>query len=172
MASLTPWPHNPHGNSFQNHLYSSSRGAKCRFGNYGEKLGFSLLYIHGAGVDPSPLLLRPFIGLLYQPWMIDRDDCGAISGMNEWQGKLKYWEETCPSAALSTTDPTCRGPGATPGRRCSTPATDLLSYGAAESLPAGAVPPYRCCAICSGRQRRLCERVLLVEKFEGISMVT
>jgi hypothetical protein len=38
-------------------------------------------------VDPSPLLLLPFIGLLYQPWMIDGDDCGAVGGMNEWQGK-------------------------------------------------------------------------------------
>jgi hypothetical protein len=57
-------------------------------------------------VEPSPLLLGPFTGLLYQPWMIDDDDCGAISGMNEWQGKPKYSEETCPSAALSTTDPT------------------------------------------------------------------
>jgi hypothetical protein len=38
--------------------------------------------------------------------MIDGDDngYGAISGMNEWQGKPKYWEEICPSAALSTTD--------------------------------------------------------------------
>jgi hypothetical protein len=26
------------------------------------------------GVEPSPLLLRPFIGLLYQLWMIDGDD--------------------------------------------------------------------------------------------------
>jgi hypothetical protein len=32
------------------------------------------------------------------------DDCGAISGMNEWQGKPKYSEETCPNAALSTTN--------------------------------------------------------------------
>jgi hypothetical protein len=23
----------------------------------------------------------------YQPWMTDGDVCGAISGMNEWQGK-------------------------------------------------------------------------------------
>jgi hypothetical protein len=40
--------------------------------------------MYGAGVEPSPLLLRPFIDLLYQPWMIDGDDCGEISGMNEW----------------------------------------------------------------------------------------
>jgi hypothetical protein len=33
------------------------------------------------------------------------DDCAAISGMNEWQGKPKYSEKICPGAALSTTDP-------------------------------------------------------------------
>jgi hypothetical protein len=33
-----------------------------------------------------PLLLRPFIGLFNQHWMIDGDDWEAISGMNEWQG--------------------------------------------------------------------------------------
>jgi hypothetical protein len=59
-----------------------------------------------AGVEPGPLILQPFIGLLYQPWMIHAEKCGAISGMNEWQGKMKYSEETCPIAALSTTDPT------------------------------------------------------------------
>jgi hypothetical protein len=42
----------------------------------------------GAGVEPSPLLLRPFIDLLHQPLMTD-DDCGAIGGVNEWQGKGK-----------------------------------------------------------------------------------
>jgi hypothetical protein len=68
--------------------------------------GRSLKFIYGAGFEPSPLLLRPVICLLYQPWMIDGDDCGTISGMNEWQRKPKYSEETCPSAALSTADPT------------------------------------------------------------------
>jgi hypothetical protein len=37
--------------------------------------------------------------------MIDDDDCEAIDGMNEWQGKPKNSEKTCPSAALSITDP-------------------------------------------------------------------
>jgi hypothetical protein len=37
--------------------------------------------------------------------MIDGDDCVAISGMNEWQRKEMYSEKTCPSAAVSTTDP-------------------------------------------------------------------
>jgi hypothetical protein len=66
----------------------------------------AVLFICEAGVEPSPLLLRPFIGLLYQQWVIDGDDCGAVGGMDEWQGKPKYWEETCPSAAVSTTNPT------------------------------------------------------------------
>jgi hypothetical protein len=57
-------------------------------------------------VEASPLLQRPFIGLLYQCWMIDGDDCGAIGGMNEWQGKPEYWKETCSSTALFTTYPT------------------------------------------------------------------
>jgi hypothetical protein len=29
-------------------------------------------------------------GINDQPWMIDSDNCGAISGINEWQGKVKY----------------------------------------------------------------------------------
>jgi hypothetical protein len=40
-------------------------------------------------VEPSLLLPLPFIGLMYQPWMIDGDDCGAIRGMKEWEGKRK-----------------------------------------------------------------------------------
>jgi hypothetical protein len=41
---------------------------------------------------------------MYQPWMIDAKDCGAISGIKEWQGKPKYLEKICPSADVSTTD--------------------------------------------------------------------
>jgi hypothetical protein len=52
----------------------------------------------GARVEPRPLL--------YQPWVTDGDDCGAITGMNEWQGKPEYSEGTCPSGAASITDPT------------------------------------------------------------------
>jgi hypothetical protein len=67
---------------------------------------FSFFFIYCAGVEPSPLLLWPFIGLLYQPWMIDGDDCVAVSGMNEEQGKPECSEKTCPSAAFSATNPT------------------------------------------------------------------
>jgi hypothetical protein len=41
-------------------------------------------FIIGAGVESSPLLLPAFIGLLCQPWMLDGDDCGTVSGMNRF----------------------------------------------------------------------------------------
>jgi hypothetical protein len=49
----------------------------------------------------------------------------------DWQGKPKYSEKTCPSATLSTTNPTCQNPGSNPGFRGGKPATNGLSYGAA-----------------------------------------
>jgi hypothetical protein len=42
----------------------------------------------------------------------------------DWQGKPKYSEKTCPNAALSTTNPTLPDPGSRGGK----PATNLLSY--------------------------------------------
>jgi hypothetical protein len=38
--------------------------------------------------------------LFYQMCMINYYDCGEISGMNEWQGRPKYLNETWPSTAL------------------------------------------------------------------------
>jgi hypothetical protein len=52
------------------------------------------LFTYWAGVGPSPLLLLPLIGLLYQLWMMDGDDCEGISGMDEWQEKPECWEES------------------------------------------------------------------------------
>jgi hypothetical protein len=49
----------------------------------------NISFIYWTAVEPSPLLARQFIGLLYQPLMTD-DDCGAIGGMNDMQGKPKY----------------------------------------------------------------------------------
>jgi hypothetical protein len=46
-------------------------------------------------------------GLLYQPRMIGEGDCGVIGGKKICRlGKPKYSEKTCPSATLSTTNPT------------------------------------------------------------------
>jgi hypothetical protein len=64
------------------------------------------LYTFFPGVEPSLVVLRAFIFLLYQPWMIDYDDCGAVSGINDWPEKLKYSGTTCLSASLATTDST------------------------------------------------------------------
>jgi hypothetical protein len=52
---------------------------------------------------------------------------------DDWQGKPKYSEKTYPSAALSTTNPTC-SPDANPGRRGWKSATNRLSYGRAYAL--------------------------------------
>jgi hypothetical protein len=52
----------------------------------------------------------------------------------EWlAGEPKYSEKTCPSAALSTTNPTCC-PDANPGHHSGKPATNRLSYSAVTSF--------------------------------------
>jgi hypothetical protein len=62
-----------------------------------------------AGVEHSPLLLRQCTGLLYQPQKTDYDGRGAVSGIIEWQEKLKYSNKICSSTALSTKIPTWLG---------------------------------------------------------------
>jgi hypothetical protein len=42
-------------------------------------------------------------GLLYKPQMTDEDDFWSNWWNEDWQGKPKYLEKTCPSATLSTT---------------------------------------------------------------------
>jgi hypothetical protein len=49
----------------------------------------------------------------------------------DWPGKQKYSEKTCPSVILSTTNPTWLDPVLNPGRCGGKPATNRLSYGAA-----------------------------------------
>jgi hypothetical protein len=69
-------------------------------------------------------------GLLYQPQTIGEGDCGENWWNEDWQGKPKYSEKACPSATLSTTNPTSLDPGLNPGRRGGKPPTNRLSYGA------------------------------------------
>jgi hypothetical protein len=47
------------------------------------------------------------------------------------RGKLKYSEKKCPSATLSTTNPTWTDPGSNPGLRGERPETSRLSHGTA-----------------------------------------
>jgi hypothetical protein len=57
--------------------------------------------------------------------------CWRIWWNEDWQGKPKYSEKTCPSATLSITNPTWPDPGSNPGHCRGKPATNRLSYGAA-----------------------------------------
>jgi hypothetical protein len=50
-------------------------------------------------------------------------------GNENWKGKPKYSEKTCPNATLSTTNTTWSDLGSKPGRRGGKPATNCLSYG-------------------------------------------
>jgi hypothetical protein len=59
------------------------------------------------------------------------DDSGAIGGMNNCQEKPNHSEETCPTAVLSTSNPTWLYPGSNPGCRWGKPAINSLSYGTA-----------------------------------------
>jgi hypothetical protein len=63
------------------------------------------IIIFGAGVEPSPLLLRPFIRLLYQSYMIDGDYCrqllaeetGVLGGnVSQWRYRHHRYHVTWP----------------------------------------------------------------------------
>jgi hypothetical protein len=78
----------PHVRSFYGHHVGTveSRETECERIS-GSECKASILcivfLIYWAGVEPSPLLLRPFVELLYQLWMMDGDDFWAVNGMNE-----------------------------------------------------------------------------------------
>jgi hypothetical protein len=79
------------------------------------------------GVRPCPLgtwaTKWPVFPALNDRWWV------WSSRWNEnWQGKSKYSEKTCPSATLSITNPTRPDLGSNPGRRGGKPATNRLSY--------------------------------------------
>jgi hypothetical protein len=80
------------------------------------------------GLRPSPVGTAATSGLLYKS-PDDRWGWLWSNWWNEgWQGKPKYSEKTCPSATLSTTNPTWPDPGSNPGRRSGKPETNCLSY--------------------------------------------
>jgi hypothetical protein len=82
------------------------------------------------GWDLRHQVLRPLLAYCTAP--DDRWGWLWSNSWNEdWQGKPKYSEKTCPRAILSTTNPTWPDPCANTGRRVGKPATNRLSYGAA-----------------------------------------
>jgi hypothetical protein len=84
--------------------------------------------------DTSQLFLRLVIGLFSQPLVINVDDCGAKSGVNDSQGSRKSSANTSPSAALCTTIPTRLNSGSNPDRLAEKPAINRLCYGTATSV--------------------------------------
>jgi hypothetical protein len=54
-------------------------------------------------------------------------DCGAIDGINDWQGNPEYSEKTAPVALCPPQIP--HDPCWNPDRRCDEPATSRLRYG-------------------------------------------
>jgi hypothetical protein len=82
------------------------------------------------GGDLRHQVLRPLLAYCTAP-----DDRWGWLWSNWWnddcQGKPKYSEKTCPSAILSTTNPTWPDPCVNTGRRGGKPAINRLSYGAA-----------------------------------------
>jgi hypothetical protein len=72
-------------------------------------------------------------GLFYQPRMIGEGDCGEIGGMKIGRGNRSTRRKPAPVSLCPPQTPhAC--PDANPGRRGGKPATNRLSYGAANSL--------------------------------------
>jgi hypothetical protein len=80
------------------------------------------LSLLGTSVSFWPIVLASDDGWWWWMWS---------SRWNEWQGKPNYSEKTCPSAALSTTNPTWSDLGSNPSRRSGKTAIIRLSYGMA-----------------------------------------
>jgi hypothetical protein len=82
------------------------------------------------GRDWVQLVRRPLVVL---PALDDTWWVWSSRWNKDLQGKPKYSEKTCPSAALSTTNPTWPELGSNPGRRGRKPMTNRLSYGTANT---------------------------------------
>jgi hypothetical protein len=85
-----------------------------------------LIGIVGGGVQLGPL----GTAATNRPIMLAPGDYDDGDRWNDCQRKPKYSEKTCPSTALSTTNPTCC-PDANPGCRGGKPASNRLNYGTA-----------------------------------------
>jgi hypothetical protein len=82
----------------------------------------------GGGVHVCPLgTAFTNMSIVSVPGGYDNGEIGGMFGRGN-----RSTEKTCPSASLSTTNPTCC-PDAIPGHRGEKPATNRLSYGTANS---------------------------------------
>jgi hypothetical protein len=85
------------------------------------------LFCHGVRLSPlgTASTVWPIVPALDDRWWW----MWSNRWNTNWQGKPKYSEKTCPSATLSTTNPTWTDPGSNPARSGRKPATNSLSYG-------------------------------------------
>jgi hypothetical protein len=89
----------------------------------------SFIPVPWCGVRLSPLGSSAIVPAPGDRWWV------WSSWWNEnWQGKRKYSEKTCPSATSSTTNSTWTDLDSNPGRRSGKPATNCLSYDAASEV--------------------------------------
>jgi hypothetical protein len=90
---------------------------------------YSFFLVSYGGVRLSPL------GTLVNNWPIlpalDYRWVWSSRWNEDWQGKPKHSEKTCPSATLSTTNLTWPDPGSNPGLPCGKSTTNRLSYSTA-----------------------------------------
>jgi hypothetical protein len=85
--------------------------------------------IHGVCLKPSPLILSSFIGQLYQPWMIDGNDCGVTGVIKDWDENRSTRRKLAPVSFWPPQIPRLTCPGLEPGRRGGKPETNRQSYG-------------------------------------------
>jgi hypothetical protein len=120
-----------------NHILQTSRflgphshGHKERL--HENKTMLIFFFISWGGVRLNPL------GTSATNWPIvpARDDrwIWSVWWNENWQGKVKYSEKTCPSATLSTTNPRWSDLGSNPGRHGGKLATNRPSYGTAKTI--------------------------------------
>jgi hypothetical protein len=90
-----------------------------------QKLKKNLLVGGGGGGEPNPLVLRPLLAYCTSP------GCWWMRGVEQSVECLtgKYSEKACPTAALSTTNPSWPDPGSNQGRRAGKPEPPELRHG-------------------------------------------
>jgi hypothetical protein len=91
------------------------------------------IFFKPLGVGWIHLARRPLIGLLYQPLMIDDDECGAVGGMRIGRGNRSTRRKPVPVHFVHHKSHISWPPGSNPGRRGGKPATNRLSYGTAST---------------------------------------
>jgi hypothetical protein len=89
----------------------------------------------------------------------------------ELAGKTKVSEKTCPSATVSTTNPTWYDPGSNPERRGGKPVTNRRSYGLAFDRGNWLIITKRYLKFCNYVDHKMCTFVSCMSQVTNISTV-